>query len=234
MIMLEDGHMVTSSVASGASTSKYEAVELRDGGVRLIGMGVQKAVENIEHIIGPELIGKEPNVVHMDMRMLELDDTDNKSHLGANAILATSIAVCKAQAYAENLFVYELLAHLCDFEVVSIPGPMFNVINGGAHANNALQVQEFMLMPIGMNSFQAAMELGATLYQVLKGILIKKGLSVAVGDEGGFAPNFTSEEQALDCLMLAIEQVEGSHDGSVMIALDVAASEFYDEKKRAI
>lgn len=229
-VVLEDGSSVRASVPTGASVGSHEAVSLRDGGDRLMGLGVLQAVENIEHIIAPQFVGQEPNLVQMDMRMIELDDTENKSNLGANAMLAVSTAICKAQAHVEQAKIYELIAYLCEIEVVSLPGPMFNVINGGVHANNNLAVQEFMIMPLGMNSFHAAMELSVEIYHALRELLIEKGMSVAVGDEGGFAPEFRDEAEALDCLMEVIVRTEDLHEGSIMIALDVAASQLYDKR----
>lgn len=229
-IGLEDGSSVHASVPSGMSVGSHEAVSLRDGGSRLMGLGVLRAVENIEHIIGPQLIGKEPNLVQMDMRMIELDDTENKSHLGSNAMLAVSTAVCRAQAHIEQVTVYELIAYLCEIDVVSLPGPMFNVINGGVHANNNLMIQEFMIMPLGMNSFHAATELSVEIYHALKALLQEQGKSIAVGDEGGFAPHFKDEIEALDCLMEVIARTEDRHEGSIMIALDIAATQLYDKR----
>lgn len=229
-LILEDGHKVYASVPSGISVSAHEAVSLRDGGSRLRGLGTLRAVENIEHIIAPQLIGFEPNLIQMDMKMIELDDTENKSHLGANAMLAVSLAVCRAQAYLEQAKIYELIAYLCEIEVVSLPGPMFNVINGGAHASNNLAIQEFMIMPLGMNSFHAAMELCVEIYHALGEYLIERGKSIAVGDEGGFAPDFENEIEALDFLMEVISRTENMHDGSIMISLDVAASQLYDKR----
>ncbi len=229
-ITLEDGSRVHASVPSGMSVGSHEAISLRDGGSRLMGFGVQRAVENIEHIIGPALIGKEPDLIQMDMRMIELDGTENKSHLGANAMLAVSMAVARAQAHIEQAKIYELLAYLCEIEFVSLPGPMFNLINGGVHASNNLAIQEFMIMPLGMNSFHAATELCVEIYYALRDLLLERGKSVAVGDEGGFAPDFKNEIEALDFLMEVIARTENMHEGSVMIALDVAASQLYDKR----
>lgn len=232
-IMLENGARVTASVPAGTSRGQKEAVELRDGGIRLMGQGVLKAVQTLETIIAPEIIGKAPNVIKMDELMIELDGTAKKEKLGANTILATSIAICKAQALVEQCEPYELIAGLCEYELVSLPFPMFNVINGGLHASNDLHVQEFMVMPIGVPTFHAAMEVGVTFFYTLKKILRQNGLSTAVGDEGGFASDFHHETQALDCLMEAIEYIEQDQGVSLMIALDVAASHFYNHKAKA-
>ncbi len=205
-LFLEDGSYVCSSVPAGASRGLHEMVELRDGGERLMGLGVQKAIDHIHNSIAPELEGNEPNLVVMDALLLDLDGTDNKSRLGANAILAVSIAVCKAQALINELELYEFIAHLCGFESIALPCPMFNVINGGIHADNKLQVQEIMIIPIGEPSFRFAMETGVELFHGLKNVLKKNGKSTNVGDEGGFAPDVEDENEALDLLMEAIEQ----------------------------
>ena len=229
-LFLEDGSYVCSSVPAGASRGLHEMVELRDGGERLMGLGVQKAIDHIHNSIAPELEGNEPNLVVMDALLLDLDGTDNKSRLGANAILAVSIAVCKAQALINELELYEFIAHLCGFESIALPCPMFNVINGGIHADNKLQVQEIMIIPIGEPSFRFAMETGVELFHGLKNVLKKNGKSTNVGDEGGFAPDVEDENEALDLLMEAIEQYASKKN--IMIALDVAASQFYNPEKR--
>lgn len=232
-ITLENGARVNASVPSGTSRGEKEAVELRDGGVRLMGQGVLKSVHTIDSIITPALIGQEPNVIRMDELLCQLDGTENKRNLGANTILAVSIAVCKAQAVAEQCEPYELIAGLCEYDLVSLPFPMFNVINGGLHASNDLQIQEFMIMPVGVSSFHGAMEIGVTFFHTLKKVLRQNGLSTAVGDEGGFAPDFQHEIQALDCLMETLEYMEQDQGISLMIALDVAASHFYNRKVQA-
>lgn len=228
-IILENGLSVAASVPTGASRSEYEAKELRDGGLRLLGKGVLRSVQIIEQIIEPQLIGREPNLIEMDQELVVLDDTDDKSKLGANTILATSIALCKAQALIEGLEPYELIAHLCGYDMASLPFPMFNVINGGAHAYNKLQFQEFMIMPVGVPSIHEAMDIAVTFFAILKKILHEQGLSTAVGDEGGFAPELDHESQALDLIMEALGYMQNDFGGSLMIALDVAASQFYDK-----
>lgn len=227
-LVLCDGTSVTASVPSGLSRGKHEAHELRDGGSRLMGKGVLKAIKAIEKKIAPRLIGHEPNVVQADVMMIELDDTDDKSKLGANAILAVSMAVCRAQALVEGSELYEMIAYLCDFDSVILPCPMFNMINGGMHANSPIHVQEFMLMPTGLSSFRASMELGSELFYTLKKHLEKAGRSTARGDEGGFIADFRDEQEALDMLAAVIEETSPSHEGSVMIALDVAASRLFN------
>ena len=229
-IVLENGVRVTASVPTGASVGSHEAVELRDGGTRLMGKGVLKAVRVIEQVIAPALIGKEPHVIRMDELMKELDGTDDKSNLGANSILAVSIAVCKAQALMEGLHVYELIAYLCNYELVTLPFPMFNVINGGLHASNNLNIQEFMIMPVGVSTFHGAMEVGVMFFQTLKKVLRQNGYSIAVGDEGGFAPDFDHDTQALDYICETINLIQNDFEGTIMLALDVAATQFYNTK----
>jgi enolase len=231
-VVLEDGVFVTSSVPTGLSRGKHEAFELRDHDSRLLGRGVSKAIENLENIIGPELLGKIPDVVSMDVQMLELDGTENKSKLGANAILAASIAVLKAQAIVQDYELYELIAHLCGLESISLPLPMFNMIEGGVHANNKLQIQEFLIVPNDMPSFRSAMEAATLVFFELKRLLENDGKDVAVGDEGGFACEFKDEIEALDYLKQAIENTKKNMTGSFVIGLDIAASQFYDAKKK--
>ena len=231
-LVLENGVQASASVPSGLSRSSYEARELRDGGHRLMGAGVLRAIENLEQIIGPELIGKVPDLVPMDIKMIELDGTENKSHLGSNAILAASIAICKAQAYLNDMETYELIGHLCNADTVSLPFPMFNVINGGKHANNNLMIQEFMIVPTGAQNFRESLEIAVTVFHELKKILAKMGKSTNVGDEGGFAPTFDDDRQALDCIVNAIEHLDESLHDSVVIAIDVAASQLYDRATR--
>lgn len=229
---LEEGIFVTASVPSGASKSDEEAVELRDGGKRLLGMGVTHAVDVIERVIAPHLIGKEPDLVTTDVLMLELDGTSNKAKLGANSILAVSTAVLKAQAAVEGLETHEMIAHVCGFESIALPLPMFNMINGGMHAHNKLHIQEFLAVPVDVPSFRAAMESAVTLRHELEGLLLKNDRLIAVGDEGGFAGDFKSDTEALDFLMDAIELAQKKIKGSFVLAIDVAASQLYDHKKK--
>lgn len=232
VITLEDGYTVTSSVPSGKSCSDYEAVELRDGGDRLMGKGVLNAIDNIEQIIAPVLHGKEPDLITMDIMMIEIDGTPNKSKLGANAMLAVSIALLKAQAAIEALEPYELIAHLCGFDAISLPLPMFNMINGGLHAHNNLRIQEFLVVPVDVPSFRIAMESAVVLYHELEALLLRDNKGVAVGDEGGFAVDFKDDIEALDYLVEAIKLCSGKTKGSFVLALDVAASQFYDVKTK--
>lgn len=224
-LILDDGMIFTSSVPSGISRGLHEAVELRDGGERLMGLGVHKAIEFIHNSIAPLFIGHEPDVIEGDALLLELDGTDNKSRLGANTILATSMAMCRAQAYTEGLELYELIAHLCEDETVTVPCPMFNFLGGGKHADNSLQIQEFLIVPKNESTFHDAMNTGLTIYHSLQTILRAKGKGIAVGYEGGFVPKFENNSEALDTLMEAIGKSGNSNN--VMISLDVAASHFY-------
>ena len=231
-IILENSHIFYATVPAGKSTGTHEAHELRDGGKRLAGMGVQKAVEAIEQEISPILLGKEPNVIAMDMQMITLDGTENKSRLGANSILAASTAILKAQAAVEGLYLYELVAGLCDVEQVSLPIPLINIINGAAHADNNLKIQEFMVIPKGEQSIRGALEATATLFYEMRDFLKQKGKSTLVGDEGGFACGFSEDYEALDTLMEVIKITEKKHGKDFLIALDVAANSFYNKKTK--
>ncbi|MFC1845700.1 phosphopyruvate hydratase [Candidatus Dependentiae bacterium] len=229
-LVLENVHVITASVPAGASKGTNEAVELRDGGKRLAGMGVQKAIENIQQIIAPALIGQEPSLVEMDLKMIALDGTENKSKLGANAMLAVSNAVLQAQAIIEGLESFELIAALCELDTVSIPIPLVNVINGGMHADNNLTLQEFMVVARNQQTIRSSLEATATLFYELKKLLKEQGKSTLVGDEGGFAPDFDDNRQALDVLMQAIEKVKKEFKYDFAIAIDAAANSFYDKK----
>ena len=230
-LILEDGMKISSSVPSGASCGQYEAVELRDGGDRLMGKGVRVAVENIEKVIAPSLVGKEVVALELDRVIIELDGTSNKQYLGANATLAVSMALFKAQAYCEKIEVFELLAYMMGSETVRLPYPLFNMINGGAHADNNLRIQEFMIIPVEAKNFLQAMEVAVSVFYELKKILRKQGKTVAVGDEGGFAPRFSDEIEALDCLMEAVNKVYAVQKVTCAVALDVAASQFYEPSR---
>lgn len=230
-MFLEEGFSVTSSVASGVSKGQFEAKELRDE-KRLGGHGVAAAIENLENIIAPALIGQEPEAITMDLHMIELDGTTDKSKLGANTILAASMCIFRSQALIAGVEPYELAGHLCDFNSVSLPFPLFNVINGGAHADNNLIIQELMVIPVGAQSFRDSMEGGFVIAQELKHVLKEKKKSILVGDEGGYAPQFTDEMEAFDILMLAIERAQIKTGLKFVIAIDVAASQFYDETKK--
>merc|ERR1711953_1203603 len=222
------------AVPSGASTGIYEALELRDKADTWHGKGVQKAVHNINNMIAPEIVAKCMDPVNqrdIDQMMLKLDGTDNKNNLGANAILGVSMAVCKAGAAHKGVPLYRHIADLAGQEDVVMPVPCLNVINGGSHAGNKLAMQEFMVLPIGADTFSAGMKMGSELYHHLKTLIKEKyGLdATAVGDEGGFAPNFQDNKEALDLLVEAIQKA--GLEGKMKIAMDVAASEFHKDGK---
>ena len=229
-VQLDSGATGRASVPSGASTGTHEAVELRDGdSKRYLGKSVEKALANVEEKIGPELEGMSGlEQMAVDQAMIELDGTSNKSKLGANAILAVSLACARAAANELDLPLYAYLggpfAHL-------LPVPMMNILNGGQHADNTLDVQEFMVMPVGADSFAEALRCGAEIFHNLKSVLKKRGLNTAVGDEGGFAPDFKTNDEALEALMNAIDAAGYKAGKDVFLALDVAASEFYQDGK---
>ncbi len=226
-VILENGISTLGAVPSGASTGSHEAVELRDGGTDYNGKGVKKAVENVNNIINGLLSGKSPeNTYEIDQIMIDADGTDNKSKLGANATLAVSIACANAAARANNQPLYKFIG---SSEAVTLPIPMMNILNGGAHADNNIDIQEFMIMPFGAKSFGEAMKMGTEIYASLKNLLHSKGLATAVGDEGGFAPNLESDEQALDLLIEAINSAGYKPGDDIKIALDAAASEWYKD-----
>jgi enolase len=222
------------SVPSGASTGDYEAVELRDGDEsRYGGKGVQKAVSNVHEKIAPELIGLDVcEQVAIDELMIEIDGTPNKSNLGANAILGVSMAVAKAAANAVGLPLYHYLG---GFAARTLPVPMMNILNGGKHAESGVDTQEFMVMPVGADSFSEALRMGAEIYHALKKVLHGRKLSTAVGDEGGFAPNVRGTDEALAVMAEAVERAGYTLGQDVLLAIDPAASEFYDaDKKRYV
>ena len=228
-ITLENGISALGAVPSGASTGSHEAVELRDGGNDYNGKGVSKAVENVNTTINSILCGKSAeNIDEIDRLMIESDGTKNKSKLGANATLAVSIACAKAAAKANEQPLYKFIGGA---EAVTLPIPMMNILNGGAHADNNIDIQEFMIMPFGAKSFKEAMKMATEIYASLKKILLSKGLSTAIGDEGGFAPNLSSDEQALDLLIEAIILAGYKPNEDIKIALDAAASEWYKNGK---
>lgn len=230
-VYLDTGVMGRAIVPSGASTGKREALELRDTRKkRLFGKGVQKAVANVNSIIGPKIIGLESTgQVLLDQTMIALDGTDNKKKLGANAILGVSIAVAKASAIELGLPLYSYLGGV---NAKVLPVPMMNVLNGGAHADNNVDVQEFMVMPAGASSFSDAMQMGVETFHSLKSVLKKAGHLTSVGDEGGFAPNLRSNEEAMECLLEAITLAGYKPGKDIFIALDVAASEIYNVKNK--
>ncbi|WP_062199671.1 phosphopyruvate hydratase [Massilibacterium senegalense] len=217
-------------VPSGASTGEYEAVELRDGDKdRYLGKGVTKAVDHVNEVIAPELVGLDAtDQVGIDYLLLELDGTDNKGKLGANAILGVSMAVARAAADSLGLPLY---TYLGGFNAKTLPVPMMNILNGGAHADNNVDIQEFMVMPVGAADFKEALRMGAEIFHSLRKVLQAKGLNTAVGDEGGFAPNLSSNEEALQTIIEAIEAAGYKPGEEVKLALDVASSELYKDGK---
>ncbi len=226
-VWLDNGLMARAAVPSGASTGKHEAIELRDGDKRYGGKGVLRAVENVNEKIAPEIIGLDPIEQKLiDKIMIDLDGTPNKSNLGANAMLSVSLAVARAAALERDLPLWRYIGGLGPF---SLPTPLMNVINGGAHADNDLDVQEFMIVPHGTDSFEEALRMGVEVYQSLKKLLKNKDKSISVGDEGGFAPNLSGAEEALDVLVEAITAAGYKPGDEVSLALDVAASELYED-----
>lgn len=218
-------------IPSGASTGIFEAVELRDGDKsRYLGKGVEKAVENVNDIIADEIIGFDVfDQVAIDQALIELDGTHNKGKLGANAILGVSIAVARAAANELGMPLYQYIGGV---NAKTLPVPMMNILNGGEHADNNVDIQEFMVMPIGAKNFKEALRMGAEIFHNLRSVLKGKGLNTAVGDEGGFAPNLTSNEEALITIVAAIEKAGYKPGVDVMLAVDVAASGMYDEEKK--
>ncbi len=230
-VELEDDSVGRAAVPSGASTGAHEAVELRDGDKkRYLGKGVQKAVDNVNEIIAPELIGLDATEqVEIDQLLLEIDGTPNKGKLGANAILGVSLAVAKAAAMASGLPLYNYLGGV---NAKELPVPMMNILNGGAHADNNVDIQEFMIMPVGADCFAEALRMNAEIYHTLKSVLHSKKLSAAIGDEGGFAPNLKSNEEALAVIVEAVKKAGYKPGKDIVLALDVAASEMYDAKAK--
>jgi len=229
-VFLSDGSVGRAIVPSGASTGAYEAVELRDGEKsRFLGKGVLKAVDNVNEVIAPELIGWNVfDQVGLDQLMIDLDGTPNKSKLGANAILAVSLAAAHAAAECVGLPLFQYIGGI---NAKVLPVPMMNILNGGAHADNNVDIQEFMVMPVGADSFSHGLRMGAEVFHNLKAVLKGKGLNTAVGDEGGFAPNLASNEEAIQVIVEAIEKAGYVPGKDVKIALDVAATELYDSEK---
>ena len=231
-VLLEDGCVGRAAVPSGASTGAYEAVELRDTRAkRYLGKGVQKAVKNVNGIIAPELMGIDATCQEeIDALMIDLDGTTNKSKLGANAILGVSIAVASAAAQSATLPLYRYLGG-CGANV--LPVPMMNILNGGKHADNNVDFQEFMIMPHGVKTFPDALRAGAEVFHTLKKVLAKKGYNTSVGDEGGFAPSLKSNEKALNVIIEAIEKAGYEPGKQIAIALDPASTEMYDTKTKS-
>ncbi|MBO3700063.1 phosphopyruvate hydratase [Roseivirga sp. E12] len=229
-VITENGVLGRAAVPSGASTGAHEAVELRDGGNEYLGKGVKKAVENVNDILADELIGFsvfEQNLI--DKIMIEADGTDNKSKLGANAILGVSLAVAKAAAAELGLPLYRYVGGV---SANTLPVPMMNIINGGSHADNSIDFQEFMIMPVGADTFSDAIRMGAEIFHNLKKVLSSRGLATNVGDEGGFAPNLGSDDEALQVISEAVENAGYKVGEDIVYALDVASSEFYLEDEK--
>jgi len=228
-VALEGGALGRAAIPSGASTGEHEAVELRDGDAkRYMGKGVQQAVKNVNDIIANDIIGEDAtNQVLIDKVLLELDGTPNKAKLGANAMLGVSLAVCKAAAEAFGLPLYQYIGGV---NAKVLPVPMMNILNGGKHADNTVDLQECMVMPAGASSFAEALRMGAEVFHSLKAVLKKKGLNTSVGDEGGFAPDLKSNEEALQVIVEAISKAGYKPGKQIFIALDPASSEFFDKK----
>ena len=228
--LLSNGAFGRAAVPSGASTGEHEAIELRDNDhLRYLGKGVKKAVENVNTIIANAIIGLDAfNQKNIDDAMIALDGTPNKSYLGANSILGVSLAVAKSASNAKNKPLYE---YLNKDRIYTMPIPMMNIINGGSHADNNIDFQEFMVFPIGANSFSIALQMGAEIFHQLKIVLRGRDLNTAVGDEGGFAPNLKSNEEAIEAILTAVDKAGYKAGKDIYIALDVAASEIFDENK---
>ncbi|HGE69889.1 TPA: phosphopyruvate hydratase [Candidatus Poribacteria bacterium] len=230
-VLLECGALGRAAVPSGASTGILEALELRDGDKsRYLGKGVLKAVENVNDIIASKIVGMDAqDQVKIDRTMIEMDGSENKGNLGANAILGVSLAVAKASANALGLPLYRYIGGV---NAKVMPVPMMNIINGGAHADNNVDIQEFLIMPVGADNFSEAIRMGAEVFHNLKSVLKSKGYNTAVGDEGGFAPNLKSNEEAFDLIMESIKKAGYEPGKGVAIAIDTAASELYDEDEK--
>ena len=228
-VVLEDKSIGRAAVPSGASTGAFEAAELRDGGSRYLGKGVTSAVKNVIEKITPVVIGMSATDQRaIDQKMISLDGTKNKSVLGANAILGVSLATARAASVSAN---QSLFAYLGGSKAKTLPVPMMNILNGGAHADTNVDIQEFMIAPIGADSFKESLRWGAEIYHSLKSVLKKKGLATSIGDEGGFAPNLDSNRAALDLILVAIEGAGFKVGSQIALAMDVAATEFFSEGK---
>lgn len=229
-VILEDGSVGTAQVPSGASTGAFEAVELRDGDPsRYLGKGVQNAVDNVNTVIAEEIIGYSGyDQLGVDKRLLELDGTENKGNLGANALLGVSLAVARAAAHSLGLTLFQYIGGV---NAKVLPVPMMNILNGGSHADNNVDIQEFMIMPVGAPNFKEGLRMGTEIYHSLKSVLKGRGLSTGVGDEGGFAPNLASNEEAVAVIVESIEKAGYIPGEDVLLALDVAASELYKDGK---
>ncbi|MFQ5850194.1 MAG: phosphopyruvate hydratase [Candidatus Binatia bacterium] len=225
-VVLKNGVLGRATVPSGASTGEHEALELRDGGTRFFGRGVQRAVGNVNRLLAPRLRGMEArDQESIDRLMIELDGTPDKSNLGANAILGVSLAVARAQASADGSSLYRYVGGP---RAKTLPVPMFNVLNGGVHSDNNVDVQEFMVIPLGSDRFSAALRAGAEIFETLKGVLARKAYSTSVGDEGGFSPRLKGTHEAIELLLEAITKADYQPGSQVWLGLDVAASELYE------
>jgi len=228
-VELDDKTIGRAAVPSGASTGAFEAAELRDGGSRYLGKGVQTAVNNVNNKIASVVIGLNAQAQRdLDVKMIELDGSKNKSNLGANAILGVSLATARAVALSKN---QSLFKYLGGQEAKTLPVPMMNILNGGAHADTNVDIQEFMIAPIGAENFKESIRWGAEIYHSLKSVLKKKGLATSIGDEGGFAPNLESNRAALDLILVAIESAGFKAGSQIALAMDVAATEFFADGK---
>lgn len=228
-VELDDKTIGRAAVPSGASTGAFEAAELRDGGSRYLGKGVQTAVNNVNNKIAPVVIGLNAQAQRdLDVKMIELDGSKNKSNLGANAILGVSLATARAVALSKN---QSLFKYLGGQDAKTLPVPMMNILNGGAHADTNVDIQEFMIAPIGAENFKESIRWGAEIYHSLKSVLKKKGLATSIGDEGGFAPNLESNRAALDLILVAIESAGFKAGSQIALAMDVAATEFFADGK---
>ena len=227
-VIVEGNIIGRAAVPSGASTGAFEAVEMRDGGARYVGAGVQDAVNNVNNVIADAIIGMNAlDQVAIDTKMIEMDGTPNKAKLGANAILGVSMAVAKAAAEALRIPLYQYLG---GFNAKTMPVPMMNIMNGGKHADNTVDIQEFMIMPVGAPTFKEALRMCAEIYHNLKSVLKGKGLSTAVGDEGGFAPDLPTADAVIDLIKEAVEKAGYKWGEDIKIAMDPASTELYDEK----
>ena len=231
-VTLSDGSEGTANVPSGASTGVHEAIELRDNDPnRYSGKGVLKAVANVNGIIAKKLYGMEfSDIETIDKNLIELDGTENKANLGANAILGVSLATIHAISKSKRIPLYEYISNITQNDI-TLPVPMFNILNGGSHASNSTDIQEFMVIPVGLSSFSEALQFGAEIYQALKSILTQEGKSTNVGDEGGFAPEMKSNQSAIETILKAIEKAGYKISKDCYLGLDVAASEFYTDSK---
>ena len=229
-IYLIDDSFGRAAVPSGASTGEYEAVELRDGNNTYMGKSVLRAVENINHVIAGKLVGMDAiNIKSIDEEMLTLDGTENKSNLGANAILGVSMAAVHAAAASNGQHLFEYIHDGTDY---ILPTPMMNILNGGSHADNNVDIQEFMIFPIGASSFSEALQMGTEIFHQLKSVLKKRGLNTNVGDEGGFAPDLKSNSEAIELILGAVEKTGYKNGSQIAVSLDVAASELYNPESQ--